>query len=135
MFVLQWIKVYYRDGGKDMLFIRHSEFWILSPTPKLSGWNCEKCLSNIEPNLLKLAIIESRINETLHFCELIARYGWFLKVLYYPAFPLQGTGVIRECIHNSDKRFHLKALTLLKRFKDNYFIIFYNVGVEICQRD
>ena len=98
LFVLQWIRMYCREGGKDMLFMCHSTFWILSPIPKLSGWNFEKCLSNIGLNFLKLAIIESPINKTLHFCELIANYAWFLKVSYHPAFPLRGTGVIRECI-------------------------------------
>ena len=99
LFVPQWIKIYYREGGKDMLFMRHSKFWTLSPPIlKMSGWNFEKCLSNIELNLLKLAIIESPISKTLHFCELIARYGWFLKVSYHPGFPLRGTGLIREGI-------------------------------------
>ena len=100
LFVPQWIKIYCRQGGKDMLFMRHSTFWILSPPiiPKLSGWNFEKCLSNIGLKLLKLAVTESPINKTMHFCELIARYAWFLKVSYHPAFPLHGTGVIREWI-------------------------------------
>ena len=99
LFAPQWIKIYYMEGGKDMLFMCHSTFWILSPPiPKLSGWNFEKYLSNIGLNFPKFAIIESPINKTLHFCELIARYAWFLKVSYRPTFPLRGTGVIRECI-------------------------------------
>ena len=90
---------YCSEGGKNMLFMRHSTFWILSPPmPKLSGWDFENFLSNMGLNFLKFAIIESPINKTLHFCELIARYAWFLKVSYHPAFPLRGTGVIRECI-------------------------------------
>ena len=90
LFVSQWIKIYCGEGDKDMIFMRHSTFWILSPPIlKLSGSNLEKSLSNTELNLLNLTIIESPINKSLHFCELIARYVWSLKVSYHPAFPLR----------------------------------------------
>ena len=89
LFVPQWIKIYCRKGDKYMLFTCHSTFWILSPPiPTLSGWNFEKSLSNIELNLLKLAIIDSPINKTLHLSKLIVRYAWFLKVSYHPRFPI-----------------------------------------------
>ena len=117
-----------------MLFMRHSTFWILSPPiPKLSGWNFEKCLSNIGLNFLKLAIIESPINKTLHFCELIARYAWFLKVSYNPAFPLCITGWSENAFHDNDKWFHLKTSTLLKRCRDNCFIIVDDVALKFVR--
>ena len=87
LLVPQWTIIYCREGCKDMLFMCHSTFWILSPPiPKLSVLNFEKCLSNKELNLLKLAKIESPSNKTPHFCKLIARYAWFLKVSYHPGF-------------------------------------------------
>ena len=82
-----------------MLFMRHNTFWILSPPiSKLRVLNFENYLSNTELNLLNFPIIESPINKTLHFCELIARYAWFSKVSYQSAFPLCGKEVKRECI-------------------------------------
>ena len=97
LFVPQSIITFSREGGKGKLFVHHSTFWILSSLkPKLKVLKFEKYLSNVELNLLKLAV--SPINKALHFCELIARYAWFLKVSYQPAFPLRGTGVIREYI-------------------------------------
>ena len=97
LFVPQWIIIYCREGGKDILFMLHSTFRILPPPIlKLKVLNFEKCLWNIQLNLIKLAV--TKINKTLYFFELITSYAWFLKVSYLHAFPLCGTGVIRKCI-------------------------------------
>ena len=99
LFVPQWIKIYCREGDKAcyLCAIVHFEFYLLLYRNWVSEI-FEKYLLNIELKLLKLAIIESPINKTLHFYELIVLYAWFLKVSNHPAFPLRGTGVIKECI-------------------------------------
>lgn len=74
LLVPQWITVYFREGSRNMLFIRHNTIWILfHPILKLKVLNFEKCLSNTGLKLLKLTTIKSPIDKTLHFCELIAR--------------------------------------------------------------
>ena len=67
----------------------------------------------------------------------------FRKILWHRCFPVNFAKFLRTPLFTerfqwlllNDERFHLKASALLKKFKNDCFIIVDRVGVEICQKD